>query len=132
MNSPLVGRVELQYTLLVVVSQHDPRQRQDTRRLSDSRRALPALSRQFELFSLFLRPLTHRDDDVRAVSIPSDDLQALNRLYVPHNVGQRFWPVLQVKAWVSRALAEPSARCSTPSRPCEGGDRVSRALREQR
>ena len=45
--------------------------------------------------------VTHRKDDMWAVSIPRDNLQAFDGLRVPDDVVQLFWPVLLDPARVS-------------------------------
>ena len=46
------------------------------------------------------------------VTIPSNDLESFNRLYIPHNVGERFWSMLQVLLgqWQRDKASEHSQR----------------------
>lgn len=76
---------------------------------------LPLPSRDATLF-----PQTHRDDDVRTVPVPRDDLQPLDGLDVAHDIGERFRSVLQSGGTSARAEEDRQSDTSIPSLPWRG------------
>ena len=66
------------------------------------------------------RDPAHGDDDVRAVAVPRDNLQALDSLHVAHNVGERSRSVLGRQEGSAGVAARGSWNGDTPSPPCFG------------
>jgi hypothetical protein len=79
-GGPVIRGIEFEDAFFECVAEESVCESKDTRRLADSRHSLPS--------AIFSLPVVYRYNDMRHISVPSDDLKTFYRLDIPHDIIQ--------------------------------------------